>query len=110
MRSGLVKLAVLSALFWVHDTSVAQQPSSNGHWLAWSAPPECPGIEHIESQLERWLGEDCRASAEDVRARASVSWQEDQWTVVVRLHRHGDESTRQVVVQSCTEAADFVDQ
>jgi hypothetical protein len=88
--------------------SSAQEMTSGDKWLTWSAPPECPQAEHIEAQLKHWLGDEYEPAAGEVTSWATVTWRDEVWTVEVHLRRGDDESTRSVVVGSCTEAADFV--
>lgn len=105
-RRSIILLVVTFLL--ISGTSSGQGLGLSDEWLTWSAPPECPQADHIEAQLRRWLGESYDPSAGEVVSAATVTWQDEEWTVVVHLRRGDDESTRSVVVGSCTEAADFV--
>lgn len=101
-------IAPFVGLLLAPGSSSAEELSPGDKWLTWSAPQECPQADHIEAQLRRWLGDDYDPAAGEVTSSATVTWQDEEWTVEVHLRRGDDESRRSVVVGSCTEAADFV--
>jgi len=108
MRSPFLIAAAVATWILVCGESKAQAEEAADEWLKWSAPPECPPSDHIETQLQRWLGEAFRPEDSKLQAEASVEWIEEKWTVELRLVRGSDASTRRVIVATCTEAADFV--
>lgn len=109
MRSSFLRIALaVAAWTLICDASQAEEQKAAHDWLKWSAPPECPPSDHIEVQLKRWLGEAFRPEESKLRAEASVEWVEERWAVELRLRRGSDESTRHVIVATCSEAADFV--
>lgn len=77
------------------------------NWLEWSVPRECPGVDYIEGRLVDWLGSP-PAETDDLAVQAKLRWSEVGWHVRVHVALNGQAGERAVVVESCSDAADFV--
>lgn len=85
----------------------AARAESGPTWLEWSAPPECPTAGDIERHAQELFGgplpPDRRlAVATDLR------WDGGRWEIAVDVALDGLRGERQVTVDSCSQAADFV--
>ncbi len=76
-------------------------------WLDWDAPPECPGRDHIQTRLESWLSGPFEPQTK-LRVQASVHWNDGVWRVHTDIEYGDTRGERTVLVDTCSEAADFV--
>jgi hypothetical protein len=76
-------------------------------WLKWDAPPECPGVAHLEARLTEWMGRSLDPDI-DLQVRASITWKDGAWEVSTHFVYRQQVGERQVRVDTCTEAVDFV--
>ncbi len=84
-----------------------EQTKSGPAWLSWHAPPECPSASYIEERIVEWLGRPPSVEAR-LAVDAAVLWRDDHWQVTAEISQARQKGERQVLVASCTEAADFV--
>ena len=93
--------ALMLAMFW--SVSASADPT----WLDWQAPPECPMASDIERRVSQWLGGPVPNDS-DMAVRTALIWNGERWDVTVEIAFGDERGTRQVGVQDCQEAADFV--
>lgn len=76
-------------------------------WLTWTAPPVCPRSVDIEKRFEDWLKTPWQEDKE-LKVEASAQSRDGLWLVILNF-KYGDASgKREVELQTCNEAADFV--
>jgi|GEM_PF-5050322 len=104
---------VVSSTTEAADLTAAESPvttkelPASSEWLTYSRPPECPGEEAVNSRLEEWIGGDGLTDAQLV-VHAKVKWEEEYWTIDVRMNHGEVVGQRSVSVRTCAEAADFI--
>ncbi|HXS16231.1 MAG TPA: hypothetical protein VN764_03530, partial [Polyangiaceae bacterium] len=77
------------------------------NWLDWRAPPECPPASVVEARVSEWLGGSLK-EPDQLAVQADLSWNQPSWQVTVDITYQGHHGRRQVIVNSCQDAADFV--
>jgi hypothetical protein len=94
---------VLLATLFCAQSNAENEPS----WLAWSAPPECPTAADIELRAAELYGAALPAHRH-LAVTTKLDWTGTQWAVFVDVELDGQRGDRQVAVNSCAEASDFV--
>lgn len=75
--------------------------------LSFDTAPECPGAEYVEEKVAEWLAKPF-APQESLFAHAKSTFDGHFWHVSVEIRYGSTHGERQIKVETCTEAADFV--
>lgn len=67
--------------------------------LEWQAPPECPGVNHVQEAFDRYVGED---TAAPLHGRAQIVEESGEF----RLELQAADDHRTLVAKTCEELAD----
>lgn len=78
-----------------------------GAWLHWDPPPECPTKAEVEARVVELLGGPLPALGE-LAVGTRLQWQDASWRLQVDVAYDGHSNTREVSVDRCTQAAEFV--
>lgn len=81
--------------------------ASEPTWLSWRAPPECPDPSYIQSKVTDWL-EGPLPGPERLSVDGATHWTGERWRVSVNVALDGRPGRREVEVDRCSDAADFV--
>lgn len=102
---GIKQTAALAFMALALVSTSARAQSQN--WLDWRAPPECPPASVVEARVSEWLGGSLK-EPDQLAVQADLSWNQPSWQVTVDITYQGHHGRRQVIVNSCQDAADFV--
>ena len=76
-------------------------------WLRWSAPPECPTASDIGQRADELFGGSL-PSDRGLAVATDLRWTGERWEIAVDVELDGHRGQRQVTVDTCSQAADFV--